>query len=151
MLNSSDWPETAKKIHYQIYQLASTESVRIGFINTSSIDKAISELRRFGIKKPFLKDKKSWLRRIVVENKEAFVLLSPNIRLEFIIDGQIAYWKGYGACLDYKAMLDFAEKAGDWVLEKQSPVWVSINLGNNASYFCGLLEDLDENGHVKKV
>ena len=142
----SDWAERALKIHAIICRIASAGSVRIKFANSSAISSALLDLNRCGVRKPFFANKKRWLYQQVLTNKETYMLLSPNIRLEFIANGSIAYWNGYGDRLDYKKMNEAAEIAGRWIIEKQSPIWICINFGLEYQPFVNLLENLTNEG-----
>ncbi len=142
----ADWDKRAGAIFDRLHAIASTQSIRIRFESKAAMRKSYKDLIKLGRLKPFLARTKASLYQQVLNNRESFIILSPNIRLEFIVNGRLGYWNGFGASIDYARQLRLAEMGADWLLKMASPVWLSINLGLHYEPFIGFLEGLSAKG-----
>lgn len=84
------------QIHQIILEIASRESVRIGFPSRRLIDEAFAALHRLNFRKPLLASKKEWTRRAIIFEPKAYQFLWPHVELEFIVDGDVRFFSGVG-------------------------------------------------------
>jgi len=132
----------AENIHDVIYKIASDKSVMIGRSSASAIPLAIDEIRKHGFRKPFFANPELWIKKLIVKNKDAYVHLSPHIKLEFIVDGKPHNWRGNGIYINFKKMTELFMKEDPEIRKKFPPLWLQINLGFDYEVFSKILYEI---------
>ena len=102
----------------------------IGRSSASAIPLAIDEIRKHGFRKPFFANPELWIKKLIVKNKDAYVHLSPHIKLEFIVDG------------NFKKMTELFMKEDPEIRKKFPPLWLQINLGFDYEVFSKILYEI---------
>src|SRR5687768_13272237 len=91
-----EYRNRANKIHQIILEIASRESVRIGFPSPRLVDEAFAALQRLKFRKPLLVSKKEWTRRAIIFEPKAYQFLWPHVELEFVVQGDVQFFSGVG-------------------------------------------------------
>jgi hypothetical protein len=129
-----EYKKRALKIHAIICSNQDHPDFRMGVLSVTYWDTLARLLRDGFFRKPLLKGNRAWVRELVVADPEAFAFLAPHIKLEFVIDGHLRYWNGWGNEItgDQNDPLDFLKaKLGPYLLE--------FLLGDNSKKFKGIL------------
>jgi hypothetical protein len=140
--DNTDWKIRAENIYTVLQKIASEKPIRIGRSSISAIPKAVEAIKKSGFRKPLFVNPELWVKRLIVRNKEAYIQLSPHIKLEFIVDGKARNWRGNGFYLDFKRIRESFEKGGFKAEQKFPPIWLQINLSFEYEPFSKILDDI---------
>jgi hypothetical protein len=94
--NFDEVREQTRQVHKTILEIASKETISVGFRSSRLVEEAFSELQRFKFKKPWLASKREWTRRAIIFEPQVYEFLWHRVELEFIVDGGIRFFSGIG-------------------------------------------------------
>lgn len=135
--SSEDYKDRALKIHSVIKSNKDNADFRMGVPFQRYWNELAERLREGFFKKPLFKSNRSWVRKTVLDDSEAFAFLAPNIKIQLIVEGNLRYWDGWG----FEITRDNDDPI-DFLKDNLGPYLLDFILGQNVRLFEGVLQNL---------
>jgi hypothetical protein len=136
-MDIDEFDNRALKIHAIICSNQDHPDFRMGVASVTYWDTLAQLLRDGFFRKPVLTSNRTWVRKLVIADPKAFAFLAGHIKLEFVVDGHLRYWSGYG--IEIKSPQNHPL---DYLKAKLGPFLLDFLLGVNVEMFKGTLKDL---------
>ena len=114
-------------IHEYLRNETTQGTALIGFHGTPDQQVLLERLRRIGMTRFPLTDKRHWLRRIITQKLSAFRVVNDLVCIHGVYDGHEVFWNGLGA-----------EEHPQWHLKSE----IQYDLGGSTSAFAKFLRSL---------
>lgn len=125
--------EQSSTIHEIILNVASSETLVVGFPSKTIYRVAYRKLCDMRFRKPFFASRREWTRRAIVFEPNVYRYMAPHVELEFISEDSLVYYNGTGVRI--RNTIHESEFA-----QMRPPTYWVICLGGNLNKFEGILD-----------